>query len=204
LPTTLEALASRLAEHQPDTSLSVTAGRRAAVAIVLRQNAEHAIEVLMIQRAEDPRDPWSGHTAFPGGRQERGDRSLEETARRETAEEVGIRLTAAMRIGRLSDVCAGHRHGSLLSVSPFLFHHPHPEAFALSHEVARAFWLPLDHLLKKDNVCAYTPPPPTTRAVYPAFHVNGCTIWGLTYRMLCSLAQVAGEGLVVEEEFAGE
>ncbi len=47
----------------------------AAVAAVVRQ-AGDGVEVLFIHRAEDPKDPWSGHMAFPGGRVERPRRRL--------------------------------------------------------------------------------------------------------------------------------
>ena len=54
----------RLAEHRP--VLQSTAGRRqAAVAMVLRDLGP-APDVLFIERASHPADPWSGHMAFPG------------------------------------------------------------------------------------------------------------------------------------------
>ncbi|MEJ2539998.1 MAG: hypothetical protein P8188_08525 [Gemmatimonadota bacterium] len=40
----------------------------AAVALVLRKRPGVPVELLLIKRAEHPRDPWSGHMALPGGR----------------------------------------------------------------------------------------------------------------------------------------
>ena len=54
--------------------------RRAAVAILIRCGERDEPEVLFIQRAEYEGYPWSGHIAFPGGREEPGDESLFETA----------------------------------------------------------------------------------------------------------------------------
>ena len=46
--------------------------------------------VIMIERSLDPRDPWAGDMAFPGGHRERGDRSPIDTALREAFEETCI------------------------------------------------------------------------------------------------------------------
>src|ERR1700686_2126912 len=43
---------------------------RAAVVAVLRRREPVGLELLMIKRAEHDRDPWSGHVALPGGREE--------------------------------------------------------------------------------------------------------------------------------------
>ena len=51
-------------------------------------------EVLFIQRAERPGDPWSGQMAFPGGHREDSDISLQ-AAMRETHEEIGLGLDNA-------------------------------------------------------------------------------------------------------------
>ena len=64
-------------------SLNPPASRRAAVAVVLRDEGR-GLEILFIRRAEHPQDPWSGQIAFPGGRFEPGDADLRATAIRET------------------------------------------------------------------------------------------------------------------------
>ena len=85
-----------LAEHE----------KWAAVALLLREGASGP-EVFFIRRAEHPRDPWSGHMAFPGGRQDAQDATLLHTAVRETQEEVGLDLSReAEHIGQLDDLQA--------------------------------------------------------------------------------------------------
>jgi len=62
---------------------------RAAVAIVVREGTDGP-QVLLIRRADHPGDAWSGHMAFPGGREDPQDENLLATAIRETLEEVGL------------------------------------------------------------------------------------------------------------------
>ncbi|MGH7339454.1 MAG: NUDIX domain-containing protein, partial [Candidatus Rokuibacteriota bacterium] len=62
--------------------------REAAVALLVRPRAD--LEILLIKRAEHPRDPWSGHMALPGGRRSTTDADLVATAFRETEEETGV------------------------------------------------------------------------------------------------------------------
>ena len=80
----------RLRDNQP----AVLAGdeyARAAVVIVLHDGDEGA-EFVVIHRAHRRGDPWSGHMALPGGRQDAADRDLLATAVREAREEVGVDL----------------------------------------------------------------------------------------------------------------
>src|SRR5215471_21768996 len=80
--------------------------RFAAVAAILRDREGEA-EVLLIRRAQKTGDPWSGHMAFPGGRQDPSDLDLLHTAVRETQEEVGLELSPGRNlIGRLDDLPA--------------------------------------------------------------------------------------------------
>ena len=198
------AVRRALQQSPPDLSISPTAHFRAAVAIVLCECESSSREVLLIRRAVHHLDPWSGHMAFPGGRQEPEDATLEETARRETLEELGLQLDSSMLLGRLSDVHAGRHRTHSMSVSPFIYSIP-PNSrnlpLRLSEEVAAAHWLPLRDLLNAENICAYCPTEPSQRPLYPSFQLNGCTIWGLTYRMLCNFARIMGRHLMDEEEF---
>ena len=79
--------------------------RQAAVAIILREasmDGAEQTEVLFIQRAERPGDPWSGQMAFPGGHREDSDISLQAAAMRETNEEIGLSLDNADYLGALN------------------------------------------------------------------------------------------------------
>src|SRR5262245_27327606 len=87
---TIDKVRERISQRQA-SELHERGWARAAVAVVLRQIGE-GLDLLLIQRSERHGDPWSGHMAFPGGRQHPSDIDLFATAARETCEEVGIDL----------------------------------------------------------------------------------------------------------------
>lgn len=62
-------------------------------------------EVLFIKRASRSGDRWTGHIAFPGGRQDPNDADDVATGIRETQEEVGLDLqrSQCLHIGNLPD-----------------------------------------------------------------------------------------------------
>ena len=66
---------------------------KAAVSIIIvKPNAPHDAQVLLIERSKNKNDPWSGHMAFPGGRYQDNDQDILSTAIRETLEEIGLDL----------------------------------------------------------------------------------------------------------------
>lgn len=177
--------AQRLAERLP---------RQAAVSIVLRE-PPGGVEVLFIRRSEREGDLWSGHVAFPGGRVEPGE-GLLEAAIRETEEEVGIDLRAAgERIGALDEIPAIGR-GRLvgLSIQPWVWAlAADPGPFRLSGEVAETRWVRLADLLDPARRAPFPYVHEGERLVLPSLDVDGLVIWGLTYRMVESLAEVLDE-----------
>jgi 8-oxo-dGTP pyrophosphatase MutT (NUDIX family) len=182
------ALASR-----PPTRVHEDLDSRAAVAVLLR-DGEAGLEILFMRRAEDPRDPWSGHMAFPGGRTEPDDADLQVTAIRETREEIGIDLAeAADYLGPLDEVRAMARMQPLsLAITPFVFRLRAEAAASLGPEVRSLHWLPLDDLLGPGRRSRYEYEHDGVRLEFPCLRVEELVIWGLTYRMFLGLQERFG------------
>jgi len=186
------ALATRVPAEPERTA---DEGPRAAVAAVLREQAG-STEVLFIQRAEHPSDPWSGHIAFPGGRHDPEDPSLLATVLRETYEEVGLTLSAADLVVRLPSVEAPtrERRGGLI-VTPYVFALRSPAELRLDPtEVADTLWVPLAALLAGEGRGTYRFAWNGQDYDLPCFRLDPGqrVLWGMTYRMVTSMLEALG------------
>jgi 8-oxo-dGTP pyrophosphatase MutT (NUDIX family) len=194
----LARVRAALAAHEP-ARVPDAVSSRAAVAVILRNGAD-GLELLFIRRAEDPRDPWSGQMAFPGGRAEPGDPELRFTAMRETAEEIGLDLAReAEFLGSLDEVRAMARLRPMdLSITPFVFHLAGDAPMTIGEEVTSIHWLPLAELLGIEARSSYEYHHAGGVLTFPALRLEGVVIWGLTYKMLGSLT-----GLLVRPQAEG-
>lgn len=162
--------------------------KRAAVSAILRERAGDT-ELMFIRRAEHPRDPWSGHMAWPGGRVDPEDSSPFAAALRETREEISLDLDAAGdHIGRLSQQPALGRGRALgLVVDPFVFAlrgqqrplelEPDPR------EVQEVVWVPLRFLLDRSHRSTMKRTFAGVPWTLPCYRFEGRLIWGLTLKM---------------------
>ena len=177
----LAALAGRLA----DPAAPLPPARPAAAVAVLLTAAPES--VLLIKRAEHSGDRWSGQLAFPGGRAAPEDPDLLATARRETAEEVGIALEAGRLLGALPDLAPRTPVLPPIVVRPFVFLLPARPVPAVNHEVAAAWWLPLD-TFRAPGI--YRPAESRrygTLVRTPGYHLEMGLLWGMSERILTPL-----------------
>lgn len=181
-------LEAQLAER-PGVRVEVEARvRRAAVLATFRVADDGDLELLLIKRAEYEGDPWSGHVALPGGRHEPHDTSLEDTAVRETREELGIDLRAEGRVlGTLDDL---HPRTPVLPpilVRPYVAVLERDVPLVPSSEVAAAFWVPLRALLDPATAVEATVVVRGAERTVPSYRFGDYTIWGMTERILRDL-----------------
>jgi 8-oxo-dGTP pyrophosphatase MutT (NUDIX family) len=187
-------LREKMSMHQPKEA-DEPGVRRAAVALLLRLGAPlDEPELFFIQRAQYETDPWSGHVAFPGGREEPGDRSLFDTAARETFEETAIDIRRdAELLNHLDDLRPRIVRLPDLVVRPFVVlvgGHSDP---ILSNEVAASFWVPLSALRAaggwRDTIVTARGSEYTRRA----FHHAGFIVWGMTERIVSGFLSLLEE-----------
>jgi 8-oxo-dGTP pyrophosphatase MutT (NUDIX family) len=166
--------------------------REAAVALVVRPRGE--LELLLIERAVRPSDPWSGHMALPGGRRSAEDADLLATALRETEEETGVPRNASLLIGSLDEVAPRSRRLPPLVIAPYVVAvEPGTRAMADAREVAATLWIPLSALRHEGAVSSIVIGAEEDGAVreFPTLVYREHVIWGLTHRILTQFLEVA-------------
>jgi 8-oxo-dGTP pyrophosphatase MutT (NUDIX family) len=187
----LTRLRAELGARPPHRVPAVPPLREAAVALVLAPDGDADVSLLFIKRAEDPRDPWSGQIALPGGRRDPADPHLLATAMRETAEETAIALTAGDLVGELDDLSPVSPHLPPLIVRPFVFAQPAVPIVRLSPEVAEYLWVPrrylIDHL-REEQVTVRD-----RTLVVPGYRIGPHFVWGMTERIVTPFLHLADQ-----------
>jgi len=173
------------------------AEKRASVAMIFHQDPEAGPEIFFIHRAEHPRDPWSGHMGFPGGRVDPEDASPLDAVYREVREEIGLDLEQEGRLlARLSDqraVARGRPLGLVIEVRVFeVGHRPQMRA---NEEVQDMLWIPLAFFLDPENRGEMEYRQGDLELLLPCYHYGPKLIWGLSLRMLDEVLDCISGGL---------
>jgi 8-oxo-dGTP pyrophosphatase MutT (NUDIX family) len=185
---TVDSFRAALGSFRPRLLPEAEGQTRAAVAAVPR-SGENGAEFLFIHRAEDPRDPWSGHMAFPGGRVEPTDADPLAAAVRETMEEVGLELdSVGNQIGRLSDVAAiGRGRPMNMVINPYVFAVETLPSLAPNQEVEAVVWVPANFLADHRNRESMEYQRAGFSLELPCYRYQDHLIWGLTLGMVDEL-----------------
>lgn len=163
---------------------------RAAVSLVIGDFHEGP-SILFIERSTNENDDWSGHIGLPGGKVEAGDRDPRHTAERETQEELGLDLSGAFFLGRLSDSAPG---GLGIVISCFVYAvNRHPLLTLDPREVADAFWFPVREFNNPARRCHVDFIFKKRLRRFPALRLvddKAQPLWGITYRLLRNFNKV--------------
>jgi 8-oxo-dGTP pyrophosphatase MutT (NUDIX family) len=149
--------------------------------------------ILMIKRRDNLRK-HPGQIAFPGGRKEKEDLNLEETAKRETEEEINLSREHFSIVGNFPKFFTGTGY----VVTPFLGIIKSNSNWQkllkpnLS-EVEKIFFPPTECLLSPKYHLREKPPINSSMSRTWAINYNDKNIWGLTARVLVTIS--AGLGL---------
>lgn len=148
----------------------------------------HEPTLILIERPITMRK-HAGQIAFPGGKQDEGDRELVETALRESYEEIGITQENQNPIGELSTV---YIPVSNFLVHPFVFVHEHkPKLIPNKDEVNQVLEVKISEILDSGSVKKTDIQLENGLKLKdtPCFSVQNKIIWGATSIILNDLKQ---------------
>ena len=160
----------------------ISSAKKAAVMALFYPDENHQTKLVLILR-KTYKGVHSAQVGFPGGKVEKEDKTLQDTALRETFEEVGVALNNMIVIKALTDIYIPPSH---FSVFPFLgYCEATPNFKKQDEEVEAILEVDINHFLDDNNI--------TTKEVQknnnelfnvPAIKLNNHLVWGATAMML--------------------
>ena len=148
---------------------------------------------LLFTRRTDQVESHKGQVSFPGGACDEDETTAEQTALRESHEEIGIDPKDVRVLGRLADMITITR----FRVTPVVGALPWPYVFRVENvEVARVFTMPLGWLAQPSNRWQFLVQPGNRNVIF--YHpYDGELLWGATARMTarpmrsCNIGKIA-------------
>ena len=166
----------------------VNSAKRAGVLTLFYPDADGETSLVLILR-KTYKGVHSAQIGFPGGKHEAQDTSMQETALRETEEEVGVSKESVSVLKELTEI---YIPPSNFFVQPFLGITPKTPAFVLQDdEVEALIEVPLLHFM--DDAVLTTKVLSTSYAKnidVPAFLLNDHVVWGATAMILSEVREL--------------
>ena len=166
-----------------DLALNLKEVKKSAVSVLLfYENNE--LHVLLTQRA-NYNGPHGGQISFPGGKfDDIKDFDLQDTAKRETFEEIHLKPNYYEIIGKLSTLKIPI---SKICIQPYLaFCSDISQAMIDEYEVTDLYKIPISLLQNTENIKWKN----GDNLKYPYYDFNGKIIWGATAMILSELIEI--------------
>ncbi len=165
-----------------EQDLNFPKAKKAGVLILLYPNEDKNVHFALIQR-NTYRGVHSDQIAFPGGKVEKNDSTLIETAVRETEEEIGVPASSVKVLRQLTEL---YIPPSNFMVYPSIGTIDYIPKFVKQHdEVKQVIEVKLEDFLIKTGIETHTI---STSYAHQkdvlAFNINGFVVWGATAMML--------------------
>ncbi|TVZ15022.1 NUDIX hydrolase [Maribacter sp. MAR_2009_72] len=162
--------------------------RKAAVMALFYPSEEKKTNLLLILR-KTYKGVHSNQVGFPGGKAERNDNGLLNTALRETHEEVGVEPKDVTVVKELSTIFIPP---SNFMVQPYMGLYKEPKPFRKQdEEVETILEVPLlDFMDEKKIVTKKLTTSYASNIEVPAFKLNGYIVWGATAMMLSEIKEL--------------
>ena len=171
--------------------------KKAAVTAALYADDNNLVRLILILR-NTYNGVHSNQIGFPGGRVEEDDKTLFDTAIRETFEEIGIAVEKNELIRELKEI---YIPPSNFNVYPFLVLLNHPPSFVKDDkEVKEIITIDLDSLLNCKITQTLIPVPTKLNEIntqndvlVPTFKLAGYNVWGATAMMLSEIRDLIND-----------
>ena len=161
--------------------------RKAAVLALFYPNKDKETCFLLTKRASY-KGTHSAQISFPGGKIEKSDLSLKNTALRETEEEIGVLSSTVNIIRELTDV---YIPPSNFLATPFIGYVDKKPKFNLNYEVDKTIEVLVSELLNEDNITSVNLTTSYMKNIdVPCFKIRNNIIWGATGMMLSEIKEL--------------
>ncbi len=180
-------LAPKLRLRYSNEKIEALNPKKAAVVALFYPNNNGEVCFLLTLRA-DYDGTHAAQISFPGGKFEKNDNSLKNTALRETFEEVGIPINAISIFKQMTDVFIPP---SNFLVTPFLGFLNHVPTFTINHEVEELISVSLKDLLNESSISTTILSTSYAKNMkVPCFMLNNYVVWGATAMMLNEIKEL--------------
>lgn len=154
------------------------------VALIGRDEATPGDQIVLMKRTMMV-ETHKGQISFPGGFRESHDKTLLDTALRETEEEIGLPASSVRILGALSPVMTRNE----IQILPWVGRISLPFSFRLNAgEVERLLYLPMETLVR-EGLKPVTVEMTQAKVSSIGLWLEGELVWGATARMLEELRQ---------------
>ncbi|WP_347175313.1 NUDIX hydrolase [Polaribacter uvawellassae] len=161
--------------------------KKAAVLALFYPNQKGETCFLLTQRASY-KGTHSAQISFPGGKIEKSDKNLKETALRETFEEVGVLKENITVVREITDV---YIPPSNFLATPFIAFTEEKPDFKTNYEVEVAFDVLLKDLLDDANITTINITTSYAKNIdVPCFKLNNYIVWGATAMILNEIKEL--------------
>ncbi|MEE8336195.1 MAG: CoA pyrophosphatase [Candidatus Neomarinimicrobiota bacterium] len=165
-------------------------GEQQTSAVLILIFPENEIPTICFIRRQDYPGVHSGQISFPGGKNEKKDPDLWNTAIRETNEETGVKVDQIKYIGKLTPL---YIPVSNFWVHPFVGYLLHYPQFKMDKsEVKYILKAPFTEITKPEIIEKSRQNTESKKEV-PCYNYKGETIWGATAMILCEFLEITSQ-----------
>ncbi|HLO91805.1 MAG: NUDIX hydrolase [Chloroflexota bacterium] len=180
---------------QPDISKALLS----SVLILFYADNKGKPNIIFTKRVEY-KGVHSGQISFPGGKAEKTDKDIFETALRETEEEIGLKRNDIQVIGILSELYVPPSNFIIYPVVGTLYNKP---VYKVDNkEVAKVISVPIEFFLKESSIGLHEVTTFENLQFHvPGFMIENNLIWGATAMILSELIMVVKNNTTLKSFF---